>query len=76
MEENRLRKLVAANIKRARKELGITQKELGKRANYSGSYIGDIETAATPIEIERLALFSRILNKPVIYFLSDFSNNR
>lgn len=76
MEENRLRKLVGSNIRRARKEQDITQEQLAKKVNYSRSYIAHIENGVTPIEIERLALFSRILNKPVIYFLNDFSNKK
>jgi len=53
-----IRKLLAANIKSFRKELGLTQSKLAERANTSTRHIAMIEVCKnfpSPVMMERLA---------------------
>lgn len=66
------RKLIARKIKEARLELNITQQDLANKLNFQNrSTISRIESGKTPINAEQIGDFSRILNKDIIYFLSD-----
>ena len=66
------RQLIAKKIKDARLELNMTQSDLAKKVNHERSSISYIETGKTPVSADRLSDFSKALNKPIIYFLSDF----
>ncbi len=65
------RKLIADKIKEARKEAGMTQSDLAKMLYLDRSSISYIEKGSSAIAADKLGDFSRALNKPIIYFLSD-----
>jgi transcriptional regulator with XRE-family HTH domain len=65
------RKLIAHRIKEARKEQGITQMELALKLNQDRSSISYIENGKITLAADRIGDFSRALNKPILYFLSD-----
>lgn len=66
------RKIIADKIKKARKELNLSQKELAKILNYKDqSNISKIESGKVSIDADRIGDFSRALKKNIIYFLSD-----
>ena len=53
-----LRERVARNLRRLRQAKGLSQEELGHRAQISGNYVGELEReekAATVDVLERLA---------------------
>lgn len=54
-----LRERVARNLRRLRQAKGLSQEELGHRAQISGNYVGQLEReekAATVDVLERIAL--------------------
>ena len=55
MNQDDVRKLLAQNIKRRRKELGITQSKLAEYADISEPYMNDIERCQTWISDKTLA---------------------
>jgi len=68
------RKLIGTRIKQARKDAKFTQLELSKKAFIARSRISEMENGLSPIDVERLAEFAEALDKPIMYFLSDFQN--
>lgn len=62
---------IAARIKQARLELGLSQTELGKLYGASGVTIGEIERGISSIDIPSLERLAKILGKPLDWFLSD-----
>jgi transcriptional regulator with XRE-family HTH domain len=65
------RKLIGNRIKQARFEINMTQSDLAKKLNHERSLISKIEHGKRSILAERLVDFSKALDKPIIYFLSD-----
>ena len=64
-------------IRKARKDLSLSQVELAKMLNKRPATISDIENGKSEISVITLAMFAANLNKPVSYFfppsiLSDF----
>lgn len=55
MKQNDVRQLLAQNIKKQRKELGITQAKLAELAEISEPYMNDIERCQTWISDKTLA---------------------
>ena len=62
---------IAARIKLARIEAGLSQKELGKLYGTSDVSISEIERGITNIDVASLERLSSILGKPFEWFLSD-----
>jgi transcriptional regulator with XRE-family HTH domain len=71
-----LRKLIGNRIRQARKEAKFSQLDVSKKLFKSRSGISEIETGRTRLDIETIAEFAKVLNKPIIFFLSDFSDGR
>ena len=65
------RNLIDNRIKQARLEMNMTQSDLAKKVNHEKSSISCIERGKRSVLAERLIDFSKALNKPIIYFLSD-----
>ena len=64
-------------IRKARKEMGLSQVELAELVNRRPATISDIENGKSEISVITLAMFAANLKKPVSYFfppsiLSDF----
>jgi len=53
--------VLAYNLKRKRKVLGLTQEELADKANLHRTYIGAIERGERNITIKSLSLLARAL---------------
>jgi transcriptional regulator with XRE-family HTH domain len=56
---------IAANIRQARKDKGLTQRELGKRVGLPQSHISKIESGAVDLQVSSLAEIARALDLEV-----------
>ena len=65
-----IRKLLAANIKSFRKELGLTQSKLAERANTATRYIAMIEGCKNFPSPEMMGRLARALEKDTIDLFS------
>ena len=64
--------IVAANLKRLRKEQGMTQAQLAELCNLSNTYIANIECGKTWISDATLEKLSEALNTEFyVFFMSD-----
>lgn len=61
--------LIPLRVREARKEAGLSQEELGARLGLARSGYGHYESGRQPFTIELLLHLSRILSRPVEYFL-------
>jgi transcriptional regulator with XRE-family HTH domain len=73
--KSNINKIVGSKIKKVRKENSLTQKELADLLFSTQAEIHRIETGQRQIDISRLVKFSKVLNRDIVYFLSDFTNN-
>lgn len=62
MNQDDVRKVLSQNIKKRRKELGITQSKLAELADISEPYMNDIERCQTWISDKTLAKLAWALN--------------
>lgn len=62
MNQNDVRKVLSQNIKRRRKELGITQSKLAELADISEPYMNDIERCQTWVSDKTLSKLAWALN--------------
>ncbi len=62
---------IAAKIKRARKEAGLSQKQLGSSTGLSDKAISSYEVGRATPTVETLREISRVTYKPVTFFLED-----
>lgn len=71
-EKNSIRNTVAENIRRYRKQNGLTQEKLAELAEISNTYIANIECGKTWISDKTLEKISTALNtKPYLFFLEQ-----
>ncbi|MEI9809106.1 MAG: helix-turn-helix transcriptional regulator [Bacteroidota bacterium] len=54
-----------ANLKKIRKEKGISQEKLGNELNFSQTHIARIESGKTNTSISHVAAFAKALGIPV-----------
>lgn len=72
MNQDDVRKVLSQNIKKRRKELGITQSKLAELADISEPYMNDIERCQTWISDKTLAKLACALNLAIHeLFISD-----
>jgi transcriptional regulator with XRE-family HTH domain len=65
----RLRRLVAKNLRRRRKEIGLSQEELADRAGLNRNYIGMIEREENAPTVDALEQISEALGiDPILLF--------
>ena len=64
-----LRETVAANIRRIRKEKGISQEELADRAGVNRNYVGMVERCENAPTVDLLEKFAEALGVEPIEFL-------
>ncbi|MDD6486541.1 MAG: helix-turn-helix transcriptional regulator [Spirochaetales bacterium] len=62
MNQDDVRKVLSQNIKRRRKELGITQSKLAELADISEPYMNDIERCQTWVSDKTLSKLAWALN--------------
>jgi transcriptional regulator with XRE-family HTH domain len=72
MCKTNIHKIVGSKIKKLRVEKKLTQTELANLVFSSQAEIHHIEQGKRKLDVERLVNFSKVLNRDVIYFLSDF----
>lgn len=58
-------------IRRLRKQMGLTQEELGERANIHYSYVGQVERGDKMPSLKTLKKLAAALNTPVQYLLEE-----
>jgi len=66
---NHLEREILQRVVKARKEMGLDQYELGRALGLSKQGYNAYETSNVAFTIEQLFQLSRILGKPVTYFL-------
>ena len=71
--KNRLN--VGGRIKKARKELGISQKQLAGSLRLSDKAISSYEVGRTTPSFETIKKISKIVHKPITYFDEDSNLN-
>ena len=65
----KLRRTVARNLKRLRREKGMSQEELADRADINRNYVGMIERSENAATIDMLEKLAEALDaKPVEFF--------
>lgn len=62
---------IGANIKKARKDKRLTQKELSEKVDISRNYISDIECGRYIPSVEKLLLISTVLEIDLNIFKND-----
>lgn len=62
---------IGKKLYKIRKQQNISQKDLAKKMHYTQCKISRIEKGKQNIELNELMDFSKALNEPVIYLLSD-----
>ncbi|WP_334516673.1 helix-turn-helix domain-containing protein [Bradyrhizobium sp. AZCC 1693] len=68
----KLRRTVARNLRRLRKQSGLTQEELADRANLNRNYVGMIEREENSPTVDALEQLAIALNvSPVLFFKID-----
>jgi len=71
MENKELNKKVGINLKKARKEAGLTQVDLANELNMSPMMISRYEVGLNSIPYKHLERIAQILGKPVTYFFDE-----
>lgn len=62
---------IGERIMKARKAVGLTQEELGKRIGVSASMVSQYETGARTPKVGTIQRFSDALNAPIMDVLTD-----
>jgi len=60
---------VVEKLKKARKESGITQKEVAEKLKKPQSYVSKTEAGEQRIDVIELKAFADLYKKPINYFL-------
>lgn len=63
--------VVTARVKRALQESGFSHRQLGEFSGYTQQAISKTLAGKTKLDIDKLVVFSKFLNKPVHYFLGN-----
>jgi transcriptional regulator with XRE-family HTH domain len=67
----KLRRVVARNLRRLRRERGLSQEELAARAGLNRNYIGMVEREENAPTVDVLEQLARALNLPAIELFKD-----
>ena len=68
----RLRRIVARNLKRLRREKGMSQEELADRAEINRNYVGRVERSENAATVDLLEKLAEALGaKPVDFFREE-----
>lgn len=69
-EPSDFRRTFARNLRSAREEVGISQRELAKLAGVSQRYISEIETSSKNVSMDVITVLSRHVGKSEIDLLT------
>ena len=75
MEEIEVRQIFADNLKRLRKQKGLSQLKLSNEMQMAFTFINDIENCKKWVSPETLARFATFFNVPVSTFFSTDEEN-
>ena len=64
--------LIGKRIKKARKDKGITQERFAEELGVSVSFISQVETGEKRFNLERITEVSKILERPISYFIDGY----
>lgn len=65
-------KLIGKRIKRARLEKNLTQEEFAEKLDLSISFICQVESGKKKFNLKRIVEISKILEKPINYFIEGY----
>jgi len=65
-------KLISKKIKKARNEKNLTQEELAEKLDVTVSYICQVERGKKKFNLKRIVEISKILEKPIDYFIDGY----
>ena len=64
--------LIGKRIKKARRDKGITQEKFAEELGVSVSFISQVETGEKRFNLERITEVSKILERPINYFIDGY----
>ncbi len=62
------------NLRKARKESGLTQVDVAQKLNQPQSYISKCESGERRVDVIELLRFSKIYNKQIEYFIDNIED--
>lgn len=65
------KKRLGERIRKARRDVNMTQGELSERLGVSQGVVSNVETGVSTIDAPDLPLWAEILNKPIMYFFVE-----
>jgi transcriptional regulator with XRE-family HTH domain len=71
-----IREIFAANLRRIRKEKGLSQEDLAYDANVDRAHVSKIERGVTYVGLEIIEKFSKVLGVPPDAFLQPIGRRR
>lgn len=73
--ENKLHKIAAENVRKYRKEKGLSQEELAARCGLHRTYIGSVERGERNVTLDTLQVIAVALERPPAEFLLTENSN-
>jgi len=67
-------KLISKKVKKARNDKKITQEKLAEELDVTVSYISQVESGKKKFNLERIVEVSKILEKPIDYFVEGYES--
>lgn len=64
--------LIGKRVKKARREKGITQEKFAEELGVSVSFISQVETGEKKFNLARISEVSKILERPISYFVDGY----
>ena len=67
---NNVKRRFGRNLKKFRKQKGLSQEDLSLELNLDGSYIGKVENGKLNITIDKIILIANYLERDIVEFFS------
>ena len=64
--------LIGKRVKKARREKGITQEKFAEELGVSVSFVSQVETGEKKFNLARISEVSKILERPISYFVDGY----
>ena len=65
-------KLIGKRVKKARSDKGLTQEKFAEELGVSVSFISQVESGEKKFNLSRISEVSKILEKPITYFVDGY----